>query len=106
MTRQHHRNDGRKALYLRDLVALGGLYLPELYQVQLVGTYPTSPPRENQWRTLKLRPEVIAVLDVLAQRHEAARGHTITKSEIIAAALKLALPQMVTRMFPEGAPRV
>lgn len=101
MTRRNHRNDGPKALYVGDLEALTRRYLPETQQVHPLGQGPARTPRENLWRTIKARPEIIAVLDALAARHEAATGQNITKSEIIAAALNLSLPVMVARMFPD-----
>lgn len=100
MTRRNHRNDGGKTLYVSDLEALTRRYLPET--LVPYGQPRKSTPRENLWRTIKARPEVIQVLDTLAERHEQATGQKITNSEIIAAALNLSLPVMVSRMFPRG----
>ena len=100
MTRRNHRNDGGKTLYVSDLAALTRRYLPET--VTPLGQPRNNTPRENLWRTIKARPEVIDVLDALAQRHERATGEKITNSEIIAAALNLSLPVMASRMFPIG----
>jgi hypothetical protein len=102
MTRHNHRNGGGKTLYIGDLAALSSRYLPETTRQHQPGQPVRCTPKENLWRTIKARPEIIEVLDALAARHEQATGQTITNSEIIAAALNLALPVLATRMFPQG----
>ncbi|TCM84591.1 hypothetical protein [Rhodovulum steppense] len=101
MTRRNHRNGGGKALHVSDLEALARRHLPEI-AAHPPGHPSRRTPRENLWRTIKARPEIIQVLDALAERHEQATGQKITNSEIIAAALKLSLPVLASRMFPRA----
>ena len=102
MTRRNHRNGGGKTLFICDLEVLAPRYLPELTSQQPPGHPRKHTARENLWRTIKVRPEIIAVLDALAERYAQATGKKITNSEIIAAALNLSLPVLATRLFPQA----
>lgn len=102
MTRRNHRNGGGKTLYIGDLAVLALRYLPEITSQQPLAHPSKHIARENRWRTIKTRPEIIEVLDKLAERYAKATGKKITNSEIIAAALNLSLPVLATRLFPQA----
>lgn len=102
MTQRNHRNTGGKALFVDDLAAVAREHLPELGVHATPQHMSRSRPRENLWRTIKARPEIIEVLDTLAGRHEQATGRKISNSELIAAALSLSLPVLASRVFDGG----
>lgn len=87
----------------RDLRFFGNLrrtlavYLPELLQ----GGPAEAPVKSAQWRTVRVRPEIIAAIEALQERfttqHNGKRG--VTTSEVLAAALSEALPILTSREF-------
>jgi len=87
----------------RDLRFLGNLrrtlavYLPELLQ----GGPAEAPVKSAQWRTVRVRPEIIAAIEALQERFTAQHNgkREVTTSEVLAAALSEALPILTSRDF-------
>lgn len=100
MTRRNHLNGGGKTLFIGDLEVSALRYLPEITSQQPPGNSGKHTARENLWRTIKVRPEIIVVLHKLANRYAKATGKKITNSEIIASALNLSLPVLASTLFP------
>lgn len=98
-SRLHRRNDGRTPLHFPQFCAMLHDYLPEAIQRTQSDTREAG----DRWGPIKVRPELFHTLSLLTERHEAATGNQITKSEVLAAAFNLALPVLVTRLFPSEA---
>lgn len=97
-TRLHRRNDGSPALHFQQFRAMLRDYLPEA----LSRTRADTRPAKDQWVTIKVRPETFHTMSLMVERHQAATGSHLTQSEVLAAAFNLALPVMVSRLFPEA----
>lgn len=97
-SRLHRRNDGSPSIHFPQFRALLREYLPEVLQ----RTRTDQREAGDQWTTFRVRPEVSLTVAALIERHEAVTGNRITKSEVLAAAFNLALPVLVTRLFPEA----
>lgn len=85
---------------LRFLAALRrtlGVYLPEVLQ----GCPVESTGRAAQWRTVRVRPEIIAAIEALQERYTAQHSgkREVSTSEVLAAALIEALPLLTDRDF-------
>jgi hypothetical protein len=85
----------RDLRFIRDLQRTVAVHLHEITRA----APDVAPPKAAQWRTLRVRPEIIAVIEGLQQRYAATTGRDLTTSEIIAAALAEALPIMTSREF-------
>ncbi|AZB56684.1 hypothetical protein EBL89_15775 [Cereibacter sphaeroides] len=82
---------------LADLTDAHERFLPE---VPLVGSPVEGALKSTDWRTVRLRPEVLAVLAGLQARATCQGEDGLTVSEVLAAVIAKGLPE-VTR---EGAP--
>ena len=98
-TRLHRRNDGSPAPHFQQFRAMLCNYLPEVIKHIDRDTRPAS----RQWVTIKVRPEVYQTMAALIERHGSVTGNRLTQSEVLAAAFNLALPVLVTRLFPSEA---
>ena len=98
-TRLHRRNDGSPALHFQQFRAMLRDYLPEA----LRRTDNDTRPARNKWVTVKVRPEVFHTMSIMVERHRATTGSHLTQSEVLTAAFNLALPVLVTRLFPSEA---
>lgn len=87
----------RQLNFLSDLTEAHERFLPE---VPLVGAPVEGALKASGWRTVRLRPEVLAVLEGLQARAERHSGDGLTMSEVLAAVIAKGLPE-VTR---EGGP--
>lgn len=94
--RTNRRADGSSLKFIADLRQLTARHLPEAATITRKG---------DLWGMARLRPEVALVIDALAQRHVEGTGKPLTKSEIMAAALVMALPVLATRQFPAKEPQ-
>lgn len=56
-------------------------------------------PKADPWTTQRLRPEVMATVAALKARYAKTHGTTLTASEVIAAALTLAMPILTRGSF-------
>lgn len=74
-----------------------GVYLPELLQ----GCPLESTGRAAKWRTVRVRPEIIAAIEALQERFTAQHNgkREVSTSEVLAAALSEALPILTSREF-------
>ena len=87
----------RDLRFLRTLRSTLVDYLPELLQ----GCPPDSTRKADQWRTVRVRPEVIAAIEGLQERYTAQHSgnREVSTSEVLAAALIEALPILTSREF-------
>lgn len=98
-TRLHRRNDGSTAHHFKQFRATLHDHLPEAIQ----RTSADSRPANRQWVTVKVRPELFHTMSLMVERHKFATGEHLTQSEVLAAAFTLAMPDLVTRLFPTEA---
>jgi hypothetical protein len=95
---RHGKDKSRRELRFfgslrRNLAA----YLPEL----LLGCTPEATGRAAEWRTVRVRPEIIAAIEALQERYTALHmgKREVSISEVLAAALNEALPILTSREF-------
>lgn len=81
----------RKLHFMTALVELRRAYLPERSEKF------TAP--DARWKTVRLRPEIDAIITALQDRFRSNLGVDLTVSEVIAAALVIALPGLSARQF-------
>lgn len=87
----------RELRFLGTLRRTISVYLPELLQ----GCPVESAGRAAQWRTVRVRPEIIAAVEALQERYAAQHSgnREVSASEVLAAALGEALPILTSREF-------
>jgi hypothetical protein len=87
----------RELHFLGTLRRTLAVYLPELLQ----GCPPESARRVAKWRTVRVRPEIIAAIEGLQKRYTAQHSgkREVSTSEVLAAALSDALPILTSREF-------
>lgn len=87
----------RELRFLGNLRRTLAVYLPELIQ----GCSAEATRRAAQWRTIRVRPEIIAAIEALRERYTAQHSgkREVSTSEVLAAALIEALPQLTDRDF-------
>lgn len=93
-----HKDKTRRELrFLGNLRRTISVYLPELLQ----GCPVESTGRAAQWRTVRVRPEIIAAIEALQERFTAQHDgkREVSTSEALAAALSEALPILTSREF-------
>ncbi len=82
----------RTLLFVPALAAVQRRHLPE----SITTAAPLLPSKARDWRTVRIRPEVMAVLDTLLARSRKRRGNgELTISETLAALITAGLPQVV-----------
>lgn len=82
----------RSTRFLGQLERVHARLLPE--QPTLREGAPVGPARD--WRTTRIRPEVMIVIEGLRTRHKRNTGVDLTPSEVIAAVMIEGLPALVT----------
>jgi hypothetical protein len=87
----------RELRFLGTLRRTLSVYLPEVLQ----GCSPESSGRAIRWRTVRVRPEIIAAIEALQERYAAQHDgkQEVSTSEVLAAALNEALPILTSRGF-------
>ncbi|WP_135448794.1 hypothetical protein [Tabrizicola caldifontis] len=87
----------RELQFMGTLRRTLAVYLPEL----LRGCPVESTGRAAQWRTVRVRPEIIAAIEALQERYAAQHDgkREVSTSEVLAAALIEALPILTSRGF-------
>ena len=83
----------RRLLFLPELEPLLDAHLTEHSTAGLPGL------SDTRWKTVRLRPEVDTIVAALTARYRATFGVDLSVSEVLAAALILALPVMTSRQF-------
>jgi len=79
---------------IRDLLATHAAHLHDHLSDPASAT-----PKPDPWTTQRLRPEVMAAVTALKARYAATHGTALTTSEVIAAALVVALPILIRGNF-------
>lgn len=87
----------RELRHLGTLRRALAVYLPELLQ----GCSPEATGRAAQWRTVRVRPEIIAAIEGLQERYSAQHSgkQEVSISEVLAAVLNEALPILTSQEF-------
>ncbi len=95
---RHCKDKTRRELrFLGNLQRTLAVFLPELLQ----GGPVESTGRAPQWRTVRVRPEIISAIQALQDRFTAQHNgkREVSTSEVLAAALSEALPNLTKREF-------
>ena len=87
-SRHSRTKQERPVLFVNDLPKLHDTYLPEMPRLGL--SLSTGPARN--WRTVRLRPEIIAIIDGLRERSVRTCGDMLSMNEVVAALVVAGLP--------------
>ena len=87
----------RELRFFGNLRRTLGVHLPEVLQ----GYSPEATGRAAQWRTVRVRPEIITAIEALQERYSAQQKgkREVSISEVLAAVLNEALPILTGREF-------
>lgn len=92
--RRKNSRQERPVLFVPSLAAAQREHLPEAAPTHAA----LSAPKARDWRTVRLRPEVTAVLDALLARSRQSRGEELTASEVFAALILAGLPKVTAQV--------
>lgn len=86
---RHSRTKRRRpVLFVNDLPKLHDTHLPEMPKIGV--SFWIGP--ASDWRTLRFRPEILAIIDGLRERSARTTGDMLSTNEVVAALIIAGLP--------------